>query len=70
MIALLLPLPAHAQLRWQEGQHFKVLPQPAPVSVPAGKIEVTEVFSYGCIHCFRAKDQISAAQAADCPPMP
>jgi thiol:disulfide interchange protein DsbA len=55
---LLLPLSAHAQLRWQEGQHFKTLPQPAPVSVPAGKIEVTEVFSYACIHCFRAKDQI------------
>jgi protein dithiol oxidoreductase (disulfide-forming) len=55
---LFLPLVAQAQLRWQEGQHYKTLPVAVPPSVPAGKIEVTEVFSYGCIYCFRAKDQI------------
>jgi protein dithiol oxidoreductase (disulfide-forming) len=53
---LLLPMGAQAQLRWQEGQHYKTLPVAVPPSVPAGKIEVTEVFSYGCIYCFRAKD--------------
>jgi thiol:disulfide interchange protein DsbA len=63
---LLLPLAAQAQLRWQEGQHYKVLPQTVPTSVP-GKIEVAEVFSYGCIHCFRAKDQIRQL-AAELPP--
>jgi thiol:disulfide interchange protein DsbA len=65
---LLLPLAAQAQLRWQEGQHYKVLPQPVPASVPAGKIEVTEIFSYGCIYCFRAKDpirQLAAELPAD-----
>lgn len=55
---LLLPLVAQAQLRWQEGQQYKLLPQPVTPAVPAGKIEVTEVFSYGCIYCFRAKDQM------------
>ena len=55
---LALPLAAQAQLRWQEGQHYRTLPQPVPPSLPAGKIEVTEVFSYGCIYCYRAKDQI------------
>ncbi len=55
---LLLPLAAQAQLRWLDGQHFKTLPVAVPPSVPAGRIEVTEVFSYGCIYCFRAKDQI------------
>ncbi len=55
---LLLPLAAQAQLRWQEGQHYKLLPQPVPSSAPAGKVEVTEVFSYGCIYCFRARDAI------------
>jgi protein dithiol oxidoreductase (disulfide-forming) len=55
---LLIPMAAQAQLRWQEGQHYKTLPVPVPSSAPAGKIEVTEVFSYGCIYCFRAKDQI------------
>lgn len=58
LLSLLLPLAAQAQLRWQDGQHYKTLPQPAAPSVAAGKIEVTEVFSYGCIHCFRAKDPI------------
>jgi protein dithiol oxidoreductase (disulfide-forming) len=63
---LLLPLTAEAQLRWQEGRHYRPLPQPAPTSVPAGKIEVTEVFSYGCIYCYRAKDAI-AQLAAELP---
>lgn len=60
---LLLPLAAQAQLRWVEGQHYRQLPQPVPAAVPAGKIEVTEVFSYGCIYCFRAKDQIQQLAA-------
>ena len=63
LFSLLLPLAAQAQLRWQEGQHYKLLPQPAPTSVPAGKIEVTEVFSYGCIYCYRAKDAIGQLAA-------
>lgn len=65
---LLLPMAAQAQLRWQEGQHFKTLPQPVPSSAPAGKIEVTEIFSYGCIYCFRAKDptrELAAGLPAD-----
>jgi thiol:disulfide interchange protein DsbA len=35
-----------------EGTHFTRLAQPAPVSAPAGKIEVVEFFSYGCPHCY------------------
>jgi protein dithiol oxidoreductase (disulfide-forming) len=65
---LLLPMGAQAQLRWQEGQHYKTLPVAVPPSVPAGKIEVTEVFSYGCIYCFRAKDpmrELGAGLPAD-----
>jgi thiol:disulfide interchange protein DsbA len=34
------------------------------VSVPAGRIEVTEAFSYGCIYCYRAKDQVRELEAA------
>ena len=37
--------------RFQEGQHYyRVQPAVATTS-PAGKVEVVEVFSYGCIHC-------------------
>lgn len=35
-----------------EGTHYTKLAQPVAVSVPAGKIEVIEFFSYGCPHCF------------------
>lgn len=35
-----------------EGRHYTKLAQPAPVSVPAGKVEVIEFFSYGCPHCY------------------
>ena len=35
-----------------EGKHYTKLAQQVPVSVPAGKNEVVEFFSYGCPHCF------------------
>jgi protein dithiol oxidoreductase (disulfide-forming) len=35
-----------------EGTHYTRLTQPAPVSAPAGKVEVVEFFSYGCPHCY------------------
>jgi thiol:disulfide interchange protein DsbA len=43
---------ASAQGAPVEGTHFTRLSQPAPVSAPAGKIEVVEFFSYGCPHCY------------------
>lgn len=33
------------------GTDFQVMKDPQPVGVPAGKIEVTEFFWYGCPHC-------------------
>lgn len=50
-VALLAVRGAHAQGVPVEGQHYTRLAQPAPVSVPAGKVEVVEFFSYGCNHC-------------------
>ena len=35
-----------------EGVNYIKLSQPAPVSAPAGKIEVIEFFWYGCPHCY------------------
>ncbi len=50
--AVLLPA-AHAQgaARWVEGTNYYDINPQLRTSVPAGKIEVTEVFSYGCPHC-------------------
>ena len=36
--------------RFQEGTHYERLPIPVDTREP-GKVEVVEVFSYGCIHC-------------------
>ena len=60
----LLPTPLYAQLLWQEGRHYQTIAQPTPVGETKGKIEVAEVFSYGCIHCYRAKDAIAQLAAA------
>jgi thiol:disulfide interchange protein DsbA len=43
---------AAAQGEPVEGTHYTRLAQPVAVTVPAGKIEVIEFFSYGCPHCF------------------
>jgi thiol:disulfide interchange protein DsbA len=43
---------ARAQGGPVEGTHYTKLAEPVPVSVPAGKVEVIEFFSYGCPHCF------------------
>ncbi len=36
---------------WEAGKHYTVLAQPQRTNVPAGKVEVMEVFSYGCPAC-------------------
>jgi thiol:disulfide interchange protein DsbA len=43
-----------------EGTHYTKLAQPAPVSAPAGKIEVVEFFSYGCPHCYSLEPTLDA----------
>lgn len=44
-------MPALAQGKPVEGQHYVRLGTLAPVNAPAGKIEVIEFFWYGCPHC-------------------
>ena len=51
---------AHAQGSPVEGTHYTKLSQPAPVSAPAGKIEVVEFFSYGCPHCYTLEPTLEA----------
>lgn len=66
---MLIPTAALAQLRFQEGRHYTVVPAPQATGLaPAGRIEVTEVFSYICRGCFEAQelvDQIKAKLPAD-----
>ncbi len=44
--------PEAALSKWQAGTNYQLLAAPQPPSVPAGKVEVSEVFWYGCGHCY------------------
>jgi thiol:disulfide interchange protein DsbA len=53
LLAALATLRAEAAPAWVEGRDYAVLNQAQQTSVPAGKVEVLEVFSYGCPACNR-----------------
>jgi thiol:disulfide interchange protein DsbA len=42
---------ARAAMNWEAGVNYSLIEPPQPTSVPAGKVEVTEVFSYACPAC-------------------
>ena len=64
LAATALPLVASGQTPWIEGrQYFAVIPN-LQTTVPAGKVEVTEVFSYGCPHCSEFRPVIKQLKAA------
>lgn len=47
------PAPARqTEWKYREGQHYNVLTAAQGTSSPAGKIEVAEVFWFGCNHCY------------------
>lgn len=51
--------PARTDWQYQEGQHFSRLTSAQGTSSPAGKIEVAEVFWYGCSHCYNLEPVLS-----------
>ena len=53
LLAALATLRAGAAPAWVGGRDYVVLNQAQQTSVPAGKVEVLEVFSYGCPACNR-----------------
>jgi thiol:disulfide interchange protein DsbA len=61
LFSLLTPFAAHAQQaapEFKEGVHYIKLAEPVRTRDPK-KIEVVEVFQYGCPHCFHFEPQIS-----------
>jgi thiol:disulfide interchange protein DsbA len=50
-LAILLPPPAARAATWNEGTHYARITPAQQTSVPSGKVEVMEVFSYGCPAC-------------------
>jgi thiol:disulfide interchange protein DsbA len=51
LLVALLALRTAAAQTFTEGQDYFVIPQAQRTSVPPGKVEVLEVFSYGCTVC-------------------
>jgi thiol:disulfide interchange protein DsbA len=56
-VLLLLPLSVASAATFQEGEAYKVLPQVQPTMNP-DKIEVVELFWYGCPHCHKFEPYI------------
>ena len=52
-----------AQSSWVEGKNYFRINPPQPTSVPAGKVEVMEVFSYGCPACNKFQPIIKELKA-------
>lgn len=51
LLSPLMACQAQEAESFQAGVHYEVLPQPVPTVDPA-RVEVAEVFWYGCGHCF------------------
>jgi thiol:disulfide interchange protein DsbA len=51
MLGLSICAPAQSATTWTEGVNYFLIVPPRPTSLPAGKVEVTEVFSYACPAC-------------------
>jgi protein dithiol oxidoreductase (disulfide-forming) len=64
LVVTALPLVASAQTSWTEGKNYFLVTPALHTTVPAGKIEVTEVFSYGCPHCSEFRPVVKQLKAA------
>ena len=62
LLALLGTASAQAQA-WAAGVHYAVIPTQR-TNVPAGKVEVMEVFSYGCPACNSFRPVMKKIKAA------
>jgi protein dithiol oxidoreductase (disulfide-forming) len=51
VLALILVPVSQAAQTWTEGTNYDVITPAQRTNVPAGKVEVMEVFSYGCTGC-------------------
>ena len=59
-LALIASLPlAHADNFYMEGAQYQAIEPPAPTNAAPGKVEVVELFWYGCPHCFHFEPTLS-----------
>jgi thiol:disulfide interchange protein DsbA len=53
--------------KWQAGTDYKLAPAPQPTNVGAGKVEVNEIFWYGCGHCYALDPALESWKADKAP---
>jgi thiol:disulfide interchange protein DsbA len=61
-------MPAAQATDWEQGIHYYLIVPPQPTQVGAGKVEVTEVFSYACPACnsfYPTMDKLKASLPAN-----
>ncbi len=46
--------------KWTQGTHYQVVTPAQPTSVPPDKVEVLEMFWYGCPHCYGLEPYIES----------
>jgi thiol:disulfide interchange protein DsbA len=51
LLSLFVSAVAHSDTTWVEGKNYFAIKPAQPTNVAPGKVEVVEVFSYGCIAC-------------------
>ena len=59
LVMMLVFLSAASARNYDEGIEYKRLKSPVPTQVEAGKVEVVELFWYGCPHCFRLEPDLN-----------
>lgn len=53
--------------RWQAGKNYQPIVPAQPTNVPAGKVEVVEVFWFGCPHCLALEPFLQSWQKSSKP---
>jgi thiol:disulfide interchange protein DsbA len=57
------PEVAAVPAKWQAGTNYQLLAAPQPTNVAAGKVQVAEVFWYGCGHCYALDPKLESWNA-------
>lgn len=64
LLAAIAASTARAEATWKEGENYFLVEPAQPTSAPAGRVEVVEVFSYGCPACNKFYPTIDKLRAS------
>jgi thiol:disulfide interchange protein DsbA len=56
-----------ALAKWKAGTNYKLVGNPQPPTVPSGKVEVMEIFWYGCGHCYSLDPELETWNKSKAP---